>query len=382
MALYNTSIEIDYVRNSPFRNKNSVFRAKSFSELPTTGRKGRCGMVTITDISRRCNVSRATVSKALNGHSDINAETAAHIRQVAKEMGYLPNATARALKLGRSHNIGVLFVDKTSSGLGHEYFSQILESVKQEAERNGYDITFISRDIGTLHMDYYEHAKYRNCDGVIVASVDFTDPDVIKLVNSDIPTVTLDYVFDSHSAVLSDNVSGMADLVRFVYGRGHRKIAFIHGEPTSVTQKRLASFHKTCSELGIVIPEEYVEAATFHDPKASGLATRRLLALKDRPTCILYPDDFSFIGGMNELEKQGVSIPKDMSVAGYDGILLSQVLRPRLTTYRQDAEAMGREAARQLLEIIERPKEWIPQQIMIPGRLLEGDTIRDIRQGF
>ena len=327
-------------------------------------------MVTITDISQRCNVSRATVSKALNGHSDINAETAAHIRQVAKEMGYLPNATARALKLGRSHNIGVLFVDKTSSGLSHEYFSRILESVKQEAERSG--------DIGTLHMDYYEHAKYRNCDGVIIASVDFTDPAVIKLVNSDIPTVTLDYVFDSRSAVLSDNVAGMAELVRYVYDKGHRKIAFIHGEPTSVTQKRLGSFHKTCAELGLTIPEAYIEAGTFHDPKASGLATRRLLALKDRPTCILYPDDFSFIGGMNELEKQGVSIPGDMSVAGYDGILLSQVLRPRLTTYRQDAEAMGQEAAKQLVEIIERPKEWIPRQITIPGRLLTGDTVRAI----
>ena len=85
---------------------------------------------------------------------------------------------------------------------------------------------------------------------------------------------------------------------------------------------------------------------------------------------------------MNELEKQGVSIPGDMSVAGYDGILLSQVLRPRLTTYRQDAEAMGREAAHELVEIIERPKEWIPRQIMIPGRLLTGDTVRDIREGF
>ena len=335
-------------------------------------------MVTITDISQRCNVSRATVSKALNGHSDINAETAAHIRQVAKEMGYLPNATARALKLGVSHNIGVLFVDKTSSGLSHEYFSQILESVKQEAERSGYDITFISRDIGAVPMDYYEHAKYRNCDGVIVASVDFTDPAVIKLVNSDIPTVTLDYVFDSCSAVLSDNVGGMAELVRYVYGKGHRKIAFIHGEITSVTQKRLASFHKTCAELGLTIPEEYIEAATFHDPKASGLATRRLLVLKERPTCILYPDDFSFIGGMNELERQGVSIPGDISVAGYDGIPLSQVLRPRLTTYRQDAETMGREAARQLVEIIERPKEWIPRQTMVPGKLLEGDTVRTI----
>ena len=335
-------------------------------------------MVTITDISQRCKVSRATVSKALNGHSDINAETAAHIKKVAREMGYLPNATARALKLGRSHNIGVLFVDKTSSGLSHEYFSQILESVKQEAERSGYDITFISRDIGAVPMDYYEHAKYRNCDGVIVASVDFMDPAVIKLVNSDIPTVTLDYVFDSHSAVLSDNVGGMAALVRYVYAMGHRRIAFIHGEPTSVTQKRLGSFHKTCAELGLTIPEAYIEAATFHDPKESGLATRRLLALKERPTCILYPDDFSFIGGMNELEKQGVSIPGDMSVAGYDGILLSQVLRPRLTTYKQDAEAMGREAARELVEIIERPKEWVPRQIMIPGKLLAGDTVRAI----
>ena len=67
-----------------------------------------------------------------------------------------------------------------------------------------------------------------------------------------------------------------------------------------------------------------------------------------------------------------------MSVAGYDGILLSQVLRPRLTTYRQDAEAMGQEAAKQLVEIIERPKEWIPRQITIPGRLLTGDTVRAI----
>ena len=336
-------------------------------------------MVTITDISRRCNVSRATVSKALNGHSDINAETAAHIREVAKEMGYLPNATARALKLGRSHNIGVLFVDNTASGLAHEFFSRILESVKREAELNGYDITFISRDIGAMSMDYYEHAKYRNCDGVIITSVDFTDPAVIKLVNSDIPTVTLDYVFDSHSAVLSDNVGGMDELVRYVYGKGHRKIAFIHGETTSVTQKRLASFHKTCAELGLTIPEGYIEKAAFHDPKASGLATRRLLELKDRPTCILYPDDFSFIGGMNELEKQGMAIPRDMSVAGYDGILLSQVLRPRLTTYRQDGEAMGREAVRMVVEIIERPKEWIPQQTMVSGKLLPGDTVGAIQ---
>ena len=335
-------------------------------------------MVTIKDISERCGVSRATVSKALNGHTDIGADTIAQIRRVAKEMGYLPNATARTLKLGRSHNIGVLFVDKTACGLKHEYFSSILDSLKVEAERRGYDITFISKDIGEFSMDYYEHAKYRNCDGVVIASVDFSDPAVVKLVASEIPTVTMDFVFDNRTSVLSDNIGGMSALVNYVYEKGHRRIAFIHGEDTSVTQKRLISFYKTCANLGIHVPENYVLPALYHDPKSSGLATRELLALSDRPTCILYPDDFSFIGGMNELERQGVSIPDDMSVAGYDGILLSQVLRPRLTSYRQDAEAMGREAAARLVEAIEQPKTCLPQQIMISGQLLCGDTIKDI----
>ena len=335
-------------------------------------------MVTITDISKACGVSRATVSKALNGASDVSPETTKRIRETAARLGYLPNATARALKMGRSYNIGVLFSDATGGGISHEYFSRILESVKAEAERLGYDITFISKDLGRLSMDYYEHAKYRNCDGVVIASADFEDPAIRRLAQSEIPTVTLDYSFDSRSSILSDNVQGMEALVRFVHSKGHRKIAFIHGEMTSVTQKRLASFRKTLCSLGIKVPAEYVQEARFHDPRSSGLATRALLELSERPTCILYPDDLSFLGGFSELEKHGLSIPKDMSVAGYDGIPLSQVLRPRLSTYRQGAEQMGAEAARLLIEQIENPDTWIPQQITVEGELLEGDTVSEI----
>ncbi len=335
-------------------------------------------MVTITDIARECGVSRATVSKALNGAPDIAAATAARIREAAKKLGYLPNATARALKMGRSFNIGVLFSDATGGGISHEYFSRILESVKAEAERLGYDITFISKDLGTMQMDYYEHAKYRNCDGVFIASADFTDPAIVRLVMSEIPAVTLDYSFDSRSSILSDNVRGMEALVRYVYENGHRKLAFIHGEMTSVTQKRLASFRKTCTALGITVPPEFVRQAVYHDPRSSGLATRELLKLSEWPTCIFYPDDLSFLGGMSELERHGMYAPKDISVVGYDGIPLSQVLRPRLTTYRQDAERIGQEAARQLIEQIERPETWIPQQILIEGELLPGDTVKRI----
>ena len=336
-------------------------------------------MVTLKDISKECGVSQATVSKALNGLPDIGEETANYIRSVAKRMGYLPNATARALKLGSSHNIGILFVDKTCSGLTHEYFAEILNSLKVEAERLGYDVTFISKDIGKFSMDYYRHAKYRNCDGVVIASVDFKDPDVVRLVESEIPTVTLDYAFDSRTSVLSDNVGGMQEIVKHIYEKGHRRIAFIHGEDTSVTQKRLASFFKACAAFDMHVPEEYVRPALYHDPRSSGLATRELLALPERPTCILYPDDFSFVGGMNELEQQGLSIPDDMSVVGYDGILLSQVLRPKLTTFRQDAETMGRKAAALLIEQIENPKSWLPQLVNVSGNLLEGDSVKDLK---
>ena len=138
-------------------------------------------------------------------------------------------------------------------------------------------------------MSYYEHAKYRNCDGVVIASVDFHDEDVIRLVNSEIPTVTLDYIFNNCFAVMSDNISSMQDIVSYVHSMGHEKIAYIHGEDTSVTQKRLASFYKTCKQLQIDVPDDYIKSAIYHDPRASGLATRELLSLKDRPTCILYP---------------------------------------------------------------------------------------------
>lgn len=335
-------------------------------------------MITLKDIAKKCNVSLATVSKALNGQSDIAEQTADFIRQTAKEMGYLPNSAARALKTNRSHNIGVLFVDKTSSGLKHEYFSAILNSLKEQAEKKGYDITFISKNLGSHSMSYYEHAKYRNCDGVVIASVDFHDEDVIRLVNSEIPTVTLDYIFNNCFAVMSDNISSMQDIVSYVHSMGHEKIAYIHGEDTSVTQKRLASFYKTCKQLQIDVPDDYIKSAIYHDPRASGLATRELLSLKDRPTCILYPDDFSFIGGMNEIEKQGLRIPEDISVVGYDGILLSQVLRPKLTTYKQDAEEIGKQSALALIEKIENPKQFILDHIIVKGSFIEGETVKRI----
>ena len=220
-------------------------------------------MVSMKDIAKACSVSVATVSKALSGQPDIGEQTREQICKTADSLGYMTNSAARALKTNRTYNIGVLFVDGRRSGLAHEYFSSMLESLKVEAERNGYDITFINHNISGKSMSYLEHCRYRNVDGVVIACVNFYEPQVVELVNSEVPVVTIDHVFNNRMAILSDNVSGLKALVRQAWACGHRRIAFIHGEKTAVTENRLAGFSQACEELGQKVPEEYVRCGVY-----------------------------------------------------------------------------------------------------------------------
>lgn len=333
-------------------------------------------MVSMKDVALRCGVSVATVSKALNGQPDIGEETRNRISAVASEMGYMTNAAARALKTNRTYNLGVLFGDERRSGLAHEYFSAMLDSLKVEAENHGYDVTFINHNVGGKPTSYLQHCRYRGVDGVVIACVDFNDPKVRQLVESDIPVVTIDRVFDDRMAVLSDNADGVSELVRYVYAKGHRKIAYLHGERSAVTNNRLAGYRSACAELGLEIPDEYVIECVYHNPDRCAEATRQLLAMKDRPTCILFPDDFSYIGGMNVLVESGIRIPEDISVVGYDGIQLARVMR--LTTYSQNAEMLGRTACERLISLIENPKTTVRERIMVQGCLLEGNSVKQI----
>jgi len=334
-------------------------------------------MVSMKDIAQRCGVSVATVSKALNGQPDVGEETRRRVEEIAKELGYLSNAAARALKTNRTYHLGVLFVDERRSGLGHEYFSAMLESFKVEAESRGYDITFINHNAAGKRSTYLQHCLYRGVDGVVIACVDFNDPQVRELVDSGIPLVTIDHVFNHRLAVVSDNVNGLEALVRYIHSLGHRKIAFLHGERTTVTRNRLTGFYRACEDLGLEIPPEYIRECAYRDPDRCAQATRELLALPERPTCIIFPDDFSYIGGMNVLQAHGLRIPEDISVAGYDGIHLAKVMN--LTTYSQNVEKLGSTAAERLISLIEHPKTTLIDRILVEGELLKGASVKDIR---
>ncbi|MDD3205297.1 MAG: LacI family DNA-binding transcriptional regulator [Lachnospiraceae bacterium] len=336
-------------------------------------------MVSMKDISVRCGVSVATISKALNDHTDIGEDTRLHIKKVAKEMGYFPNSSARALKTNRTFNLGVLFADESNSGLTHDYFANVLDSFKVTAEEQGYDITFLNCNKKRKNkMSYLEHSMYRGLDGVVIACVDFYDPEVVELIESKLPVVTIDHLFNNRIAIMSDNVKGMRDLVQYVYDQGHRKIAYIHGADSAVTKSRLASFYKTTEELGLTIPEEYMKEVAYRDTVQAGIKTEELLALKNPPTCILYADDFSALGGMNVIKLKELHIPEDVSIAGYDGINIANLLEPKLTTIKQDTKTMGKTAAEKLISLIEKPKSTIVQPITIEGTLVEGKSVRSI----
>ena len=335
-------------------------------------------MVTMKEIAAKCGCSVATVSKALNGMPDISATMAQHVREIATELGYTPNAAARALKTNRSRIIGLLLFLRGESAWEHEYFARMAKGVQSVAEAAGYDLTPVTCNHPELHSNYLSHCMHRGYDGIIVMSGGFDEPDMMELLNGPLPLVTIDYVVQHRGSVISDNIAGMRDLVQHIYDQGHRRIAYIHGEDTPVTRARLSSFYVTCEQLGLNVPDEYVLSGVYRDETSTVAPTQKLLDLPHPPTCILYPDDRSYVGGMNAILDRGLRIPEDISVAGYDGNFFSQLLRPRLTTLCQDAETLGINACELLLKAMQKPKTFIPEHITVRGRVLPGDSVARI----
>ena len=161
---------------------------------------------------------------------------------------------------------------------------------------------------------------------------------------------------------------------------GHRKIAFVSGEDIAVTKARRQSFLDAMGEAGLGVPMQYMVHSRFHNPAAVREATARLLALPSPPTCIIMPDDYAALGGMEAIRAAGLRIPEDISVAGFDGVPLLQMCSPRLTTVRQDTENIGMAAARRLVHLIERPQTARRPVVHVPCQLVPGETVARITE--
>lgn len=330
--------------------------------------------ISIRDLAAKCNLSVSAVSKALNNYPDISRETRALVMKTAQELGYYPNSSARTLKTNRSQNVGVLYQPESQSGMTHPFFSMLLESFRAEAEKNGYDLTFINQNIKS-GMRYLEHCRYRNVDGAAVVCADFTREDVQALLQSDIPTVAIDYPSDTCSCILSENERGMYELTAHAISLGHKKIAYLHGEECFVHDCRLKGYQNALRHAGIEIRSDYILASAYDNPEMAAQAFKAILAHPDRPTCILMSDDTAAATAIQLAKSMNLSVPGDVSICGYDGVRTSLLLSPALTTIRQDTQSMGRSAAQELIRLIENPASGPVRTIHVPGMLIEGESL-------
>lgn len=337
-------------------------------------------MVTIKEIAKECGLSAMAVSKALRDEKDISPKTKERVKEVAKQMGYTRNTAAASLKTRRSYMLGVLFAHGPEGGVTHELFATILNEFIHATKNAGYTITFIGDTLGKNKVSYLEYVRTYGCDGVLIITAEFDDDGIIELMKSDVPVVTIDYIYNGCGTVMSDNNQGIESMIDYAVSMGHSKIAMIHGEITSVTKKRIASFHRSIEKHQLNIPDSYLQSGIYHSPESAEEITHRLLGLKIPPTFIIYQDDFAMIGGMNAIEKEGLSYPENISIAGYDGMLITQVMRPRLMTWQQNSKQMGFESAKLLIDAVENPKCFTPTTVTVEGKLLKGQSVKNLNE--
>jgi LacI family transcriptional regulator len=335
-------------------------------------------MATIQEISERCGVSVSTVSKALNGYSDISNKTKELVIKTANEMGYFPSVSTKSVKAKKTYNIGVLFNTLSNLGLKNDYFAHVLECFKEEASQHGYNISFIEQHVGQRRMTYLDYSRCRHFDGICILCADYEKDEVIALINSELPVVTIDYSFQKAFSIISDNYEGMKRLTNYILRQGHTRIAMIHGVNSLVTRNRIDGFIDTMEENKLTVPQEYLRESLYRNSLIAEEQTIKLLQLPNRPTCILAPDDTAAMGVISGIRKCGLQVVKDISVAGYDGFDVAKFIGIKLTTVKQDREAIGREAARRLIQMIESNQQIPLETVFVKQTLVMGNSVKKL----
>ncbi|MCD7035309.1 LacI family transcriptional regulator [Metabacillus sp. GX 13764] len=335
-------------------------------------------MTTIYDVAKKAGVSSTTVSKALNNYPDVSEKTKNIILTVAAEMGYLPNSHAQSLTTKKTWSIGVMFTEGNGVGMKHPFFNAVIESFRKHAENEGYDLIFPSKNLRNRNTSYLEHFQYRGVDGIIIICSAQDDPQVVEILDSDIPIVVIDMSEVNSSVVYSDNIAGGEAAVDYLVSLGHQKIAHISGAAESFTgAERIKGYKRAMKKNKLPIPEGYLIDGGLFSIEDGRLAVKKLLTHPDRPTAIFIAGDQMAIGAMEELKKSGLSIPEDISIIGFDDIEMASYICPKLTTIKQDTEALGKQASQLLVSQILQKKKSLKNE-MIPIKLIERESCKAI----
>lgn len=337
-------------------------------------------MVKIGDIAKATGFSVTTVSKALNNYSDISIKTKKIVRDKAKELGYIPNAHARSLVMKRSFTIGVILDDITGYGLEHPFFIGVIQEFRRAIEKKGYDMLLIANEIANSSVDsYLNHCRQRGVDGVLILCTDIKNPDVVELLDSQIPSVLFDMPGEDLNCVYSDHYSGARDAMNYLIGLGHRKIAHIYGDDiTFAGYERRRAYMDALHEHNIALRADYMLDGGFFEFDKSEAAMATLMALTEPPTAVFAAGDAMALGVMRCCYKLHLRIPDDMTIMGFDNISSLNYTTPRLTTVAQNMPLIGGELAKLLIDQIEADDKSGFVKVKIPTHIVEGETCKKL----
>jgi len=327
--------------------------------------------VTLKDIAREAGVSHSTVSRALHNNPMIPPKTAARIRKIADELGYVPNTVASGLRRTHSKVLGVL-----ARRIDDAFLAEVLQGIEDILYAEGYGLF-----LATSHRDperektIFRNMSERRVDGVIVCSTEVDEEHLRQLSEFGVPTVLINNqaATDMAHSVCHDDEGGGLALTRHLLELGHRRIAYLgHSGTGRTTQERLQGYKQALKQAGLPFCPEHVAAGPNGTAEGGTIGMNKLLAVEVRPTAVVCFNDIMAIGAMHAVRQAGLTVPEDCSITGFDNIPLSQYVNPPLTTFHQPRYELGAEAAEMMLRLLSRRNKKLDaaEIISLRGRLV------------
>ncbi len=327
--------------------------------------------ITIKDIAQRVGKSTTTVSRALNDYGDISPETKAMIRQVAKEMGYSPNALAQRLQKQQTDTLAFI-LPTFGPRFSDPFFSEFLAGIGNKAAHYGFDLLVATRPPGEEEMDAYRfNIQGHRADGFILVRTRRHDPRIDFLKQNRFPFVAFGRTLDANDFpyVDEDGEFGMALVIDYLYRQGHRRIAcLLPPEDLTFTYYRRQGIEQKTKELGLTA-DQISLAASDLTQRGGYQVTQTLLELDSPPTAIAACNDLMAMGAMSAAQDRGLQVGKDISITGFDDIPLAEHSHPPLTTVHQPVYQIGGMVTEMLIQKI-RGKALENEQVLLQPTLI------------
>ena len=311
--------------------------------------------MSINKLAQHLGISKSTVSRALNGYTDVNPDTREKVFAAAREMGYRPNATARRLASGKSRHVGIL-LPASSRMFVSPAFSMVLASAASFLAKHEYQLIVSTvapfQDEMKVYRDFIDSGMV---DGLFVVRTRNDDARIRYLDQSRFPYVCLGYCdgFSKEQFVDVDNHQAFYEMTRRQIAFGHKRIACILGpEELTLSQARKAGYETAMKEAGLPVNPGWVKCGELTEADAGRLASE-IMCFADRPSAILCADDYMAIGTMSACEKLGFKPGSSISITGYGDYEMSQHSHTPLTTMSFGSTRVGESMAGLMLNKLE-----------------------------